>query len=258
MSDDGARTPEGTPNPEAPNPQLPIVQKLRVRYAKRGRLRFTSHRDFGRALERAVRRAGLPIGYSSGFTPHPKISYAGAAPTGAASEAEFCELGMTAALDPAVVRERLDESLPEGLDVLEVVVAGPRPLADRLQASHWRVRLPEHSPEEVARVVDAFRSTDELVVERMTKKGLKTLDVRAGVVRLSTEPDPENAACAILDLVVRHGTTSVRPDDVLAGLRSECGLGGARTSVATRMAQGPLDPETGAVGDPFAYDRDAS
>jgi len=53
-----------------------------VRYAKRGRLRFTSHRDFGRAFERAVRRAGVPIAFSSGFSPHPRISYAGAASTG--------------------------------------------------------------------------------------------------------------------------------------------------------------------------------
>ena len=88
VTNDGSRTLEGTPNPEAPNPQLPIVQKLRLRYAKRGRMRFTSHRDFARAFERAIRRAGLPIGHSSGYTPHPKISYAGASPTGAASEAE--------------------------------------------------------------------------------------------------------------------------------------------------------------------------
>ncbi|HEY6740580.1 MAG TPA: TIGR03936 family radical SAM-associated protein, partial [Actinopolymorphaceae bacterium] len=59
----------------------PVVQRLRLRYAKRGRLRFSSHRDFQRALERAVRRAGVPIAYSAGFSPHPKISYAGAAPT---------------------------------------------------------------------------------------------------------------------------------------------------------------------------------
>jgi radical SAM-linked protein len=68
--------------------QAPAVQKLRVRFAKRDRLRFTSHRDFQRAFERALRRARVPVAFSHGFTPHPKVSYAGAAPTGAASEAE--------------------------------------------------------------------------------------------------------------------------------------------------------------------------
>lgn len=258
MSNDGSRTLEGTPNPEAPNPQLPIVQRLRMRYAKRGRLRFTSHRDFGRAFERAVRRAGLPIGYSSGFTPHPKISYAGASPTGAASEAEYLEIGLTRPLDPDVVRGRLDEALPAGLDIVDIVVATPGALADRLQASHWRIRLPGLAVEHLAEAVTQFQTHDEILVERMMKRGPKTFDVRASVVSLCAESDSDETGCAILDVVVRHGTPSVRPDDVLVGLRSVCGLTAGQTPVATRLAQGPLDPETGTVGDPLAHDRDAS
>ena len=57
------------------------MQRLRIRYAKRGRLRFTSHRDFSRAFERALVRAAIPMAYSSGFNPHARISYAGAAAT---------------------------------------------------------------------------------------------------------------------------------------------------------------------------------
>ena len=60
--------------PEQPPQQAPPVQRLRIRYAKRGRLRFTSHRDFSRAFERAVFRARVPMAYSSGFNPHPRIS----------------------------------------------------------------------------------------------------------------------------------------------------------------------------------------
>ena len=71
-----ARQPDGPPPP-------PTVQKLRIRYAKRGRLRFASHRDLARTLERALRRAQVPMAFSAGFSPHPKISYVGAAPTGA-------------------------------------------------------------------------------------------------------------------------------------------------------------------------------
>ena len=65
-----------------------MVQRLRLRYAKRGRLRFSSTRDFQRALERALRRADVPMAFTAGFHPHPRISYANAAPTGTASEAE--------------------------------------------------------------------------------------------------------------------------------------------------------------------------
>jgi len=74
--------------PEGPPPP-PVVQRVRLRYAKRVRMWFASHRDFARAFERALRRAAVPMAYSAGFTPHPKVSYVGAAPTGVASEAEY-------------------------------------------------------------------------------------------------------------------------------------------------------------------------
>src|SRR5919202_3659186 len=132
-----ARQPEGPPPP-------PTVQKLRLRYAKRGRLRFASHRDLARALERALRRAQVPMAFSAGFTPHPKISYLGAAPTGAASEAEYVEIGLAERRDPETVRAALDASLPPGIDVVECVeaVEGSGSLADRMEATRWRIDLP--------------------------------------------------------------------------------------------------------------------
>lgn len=250
---------QGTPNPEAPNPQLPIVQKLRIRYAKRGRLRFTSHRDFARAFERAVRRAGIPIAFSSGFTPHPKISYANASPTGAASEAEYLEIGLTRECDADEVREVLDSALPPGLDIVDVVVARPGTFADRLEASEWQIALPGVTVEHALSAVDGFLAADEVLVERMMKRGLRTLDCRSAVKRLVARSDDTAAGpCAILDVVVRHDTPSIRPDDVLAGLRSSGGLELEQTPIATRLAQGPLSTDDGVVGDPLAFDRDAS
>ena len=126
--------------PDAPPPP-PAVQRLVIRYAKRGRLRFSSHRDFQRALERALRRAAVPMAYSAGFTRHPKISYAGAASTGAASEAEYVEIAVTSPCDPESLRQHLDASLPPGLDVLSVVDAatlGEPSLVERLEAALTR------------------------------------------------------------------------------------------------------------------------
>src|SRR5260221_8820144 len=102
--------------PDGPPPP-PTVQKLRIRYAKRGRLRFTSHRDIQRAFERALRRAPVPMADSPGFTPHPKVSWAGAAPTGGASEAEYVEIGGTRALDPVELAAQLDGALPPHPDL---------------------------------------------------------------------------------------------------------------------------------------------
>ena len=127
---------------EQPEQQAPPVQRLRIRYAKRGRLRFTSHRDFSRAFERAVFRARVPMAYSSGFNPHPRISYAGAAPTGSASEAEYLELALAEVVDPATIHASLAEALPDGLDIVEVVESPGGSLADLLEASRWRLEVP--------------------------------------------------------------------------------------------------------------------
>lgn len=232
----------------------PVVQRVRLEYAKRGRLRFSSHRDFQRALERAIRRAGIPIAFSAGFSPHPRISYANSAPTGTASEAEYVELAVTETIDPAWVRERLDASLPEGFDVVRVVDATPPDLAARLQASLWRIALPGVAPADAAAAAERFLEETSIEVSRMMKSGIRTFDARGPVVALEVEPRESEEGCAILHVVVRHVTPSVRPDDVLSALRSVADLVPPAPPRVTRLAQGPFDPRTGSVGDPFAPD----
>ena len=280
--------------PDGPAPP-PTVQKLRIRYAKRGRLRFTSHRDIQRAFERALRRAEVPMAYSAGFTPHPKVSWAGAAPTGVASEAEYVEIGVTRPLDPAELAAALDESLPKDLDILEVVEASTPNLMERLEASVWEIRLPGVETTQAIAAVEAFLAEGEVLVERMTKNGVRTFDTRAAVVALEADGDgatAETAAhtaadtgvaagqggvgegdghgvrpCAILRLVVRHLTPAVRPDDVLTGLGRVAGLVPPVPPQVTRLAQGPLrtDPHrtpasvsVSALSDPLDPDRDSA
>jgi radical SAM-linked protein len=234
---------------QQPEQQAPPVQRLRVRYAKRGRLRFTSHRDFSRAFERAVFRARIPMAYSSGFNPHPRISYAGAAPTGSASEAEYLELALAEVVVPADVHAMLDEALPPGLDVLEVVESSGGSLADLLEASRWRIDLAvDRAVAEPA--VASFLAADEALVERMTKKGMRSFDARGAVVSLELLPT-DDAGRTSLDVVLRHGTPAVRPDDVLRGLATVAGLEAGEAPLMTRLAQGPL-LDSGDVGDPLA------
>ncbi len=232
----------------------PVAQRIRIRHARRGRLRFSSHRDFQRALERAIRRAQLPIAFSAGFSPHPKISYAGSAPTGAASEAEYAEIGLTEAREPLDVRDALDSALPPGLDVLDAVEARTSDFAQRLEASCWRIEVSQVDPAELQRARDAFWAAEEIEVERRAKSGMRRFDARQPVVLADVEPDSLEG-CAILTVVVRHVTLSVRPDDVLAALRQVADLEPPIPPRVTRLAQGPLDPATCTVGDPFAPDR---
>ena len=279
------------------------MQRIRLRYTKRGRLRFTSHRDFQRAFERALRRADVPMAYSAGFTPHPKVSYAGAAPTGVGSEAEYLEIALARHRDPEELRLLLDASLPDGLDVVEAVEAHASGMAERLEASVWQLRLDGVPPQDARRAVAAFLAADSVDVQRTTKNGVRTFDCRAAVTRLdvvdtdavagggagagadaATAADadanpgvhggtnagghddtnatpqgadgPDERACAILRLVVRHLTPAVRPDDVLTGLRAAADLAPPVPAAVTRLAQGPLDEENGTVTDPLTPDRD--
>jgi radical SAM-linked protein len=219
------------------------VQRLRVRYAKRGRGRFTSHRDFARAFERALRRAGVPMAYSSGFSPHPRISYANASPTGAASEAEYLEIALSEICDPEKVRAALDAALPAGLDIVQVVPASPGALADELTGSRWRIDLPGVEPQALANAVERFLAATSITVERMTRTGLREFDARSAVLSLTVEGES-------LVLVVAHQVPLVRPDDVITALRTLAPAFGPAVPASTRLSQGRLDPSTGEITEP--------
>lgn len=262
--------------PEGPAP-APVVQRLWVHYARRGRLRFSSHRDFQRAFERALRRAAVPVAFSAGFNPHPKVSYANAAPTGMASEAEYLEVGLRRECDPDQLRHDMDAALAPGLDVVRVVQAparesGAASLAERLHASRWIICCPGVDLAEAQQAIAAFLAADQVAVQRLTKNGQRSFDARSAVIRahaladlvhlddhdtnLVGAPTPPvgEGLCAILDLVVRHTSPMVRPDDVLTGLHHCAGFAPPSPVVVTRLAQGPLEESTGRVADPLTCD----
>nr|WP_269813193.1 TIGR03936 family radical SAM-associated protein [Ornithinimicrobium sediminis] len=206
-------------------------------------MRFTSTRDFQRALERAVRKAGLPMAFSAGFHPHPRISYANAAPTGAASEAEYVEISLTREVDPDSVGPLLDAALPAGLDVVSVVRSPPGALADALQASVWEMDFRDGDAGAVRAAATGLLATEELRVTRMMKQGPRELDVRAALVGVETAQHG-----ARVEATVRHTIPTIRPEEIWTAMRAVTGADLPRP-VSTRLRQGPLT-EDGAVLDP--------
>lgn len=221
------------------------MQWLRVRYARRGRARFTSHRDFGRAFERALRRAHVPMAYSSGFSPHPRISYANASPTGSASEAEYVEIGLAEQRDPEQIRAALDDALPVGLDIVAVQVALGDTLADLLTVSRWRIDVVGVDAEIAVRAIETFLARDSVEVSRMTKSGLRTFDARGAVLQLSYQPGR-------LIATIAHQVPLVRPDDLLSALAEvEPDWRPTHPPLLTRLSQGRIDPSTGKLVPPL-------
>jgi radical SAM-linked protein len=204
-----------------------------------------------------VRRAELPIAYSAGFTPHPKISYAGGAPTGVASEAEYLSLAFTRWQAAAQVCLRLNAVLPDGIEVIDVTEdagrdgkpspdsgASPPGGLSQLEASRWQVVLPGVTSAAAERAVAGFLALGEAPVERLTDKGVRTLDARAAVVDIAVLQQAVRAVatgqedCAILRMVILHMAPAVRPDDVLTALRQRHGIAPSSPPLTTRLEQG--------------------
>jgi radical SAM-linked protein len=187
------------------------------------------------------------MAYSSGFSPHPRISYANASPTGAASEAEYLEIGLAQQCDPDRVKDALDAALPPGLDVLEVVAAPTGALADLLTGSRWKVQVVGVDADVLQRAVATFLDRESVEVQRLTKNGMRSFDARQAVVFLASSP-------ARLDLVTKHQEPLVRPDDVLSGLGLvDEEFRPSEVPILTRISQGVLDPSSGEISDPFRH-----
>jgi radical SAM-linked protein len=195
--------------------------------------------------------AGLPVAYSAGFSPHPKISYSGGVSTGAASEAEYLEISLTGHRDPDDVRARLDAALPDGIDVIEVMDLERAPQAPRLEASHWQIVLPGVAEADAARAVEVFLASASVEVERLTSKGVRRFDTRAAVQSMELDrraAQERDAGCVILRMVVRHMTPAVRPDDILVALRRLSALAPTSPPLVTRLAQGPAGLDAPVAG----------
>lgn len=229
------------------------MQRLRVRYTKLGRVRFLSARDLTSVWERALRRAELPIAYSEGFSPHPKVSFPDALPVGYASTGEYAELTFAAEIDPGRGLGRLSAALPTGMDITTYLTVpdGARKLASFLKATIWELDFGVVGEADAPTFVDELdrriaRLLDESCVEvvRRRAKGDVTVDLRPSVVAMaaSLRGDPPQQA-PVLRAVLRNDGPTVRPSDLANALTrfADADLPDPRTY--TRVAQGSWTDE---------------
>jgi radical SAM-linked protein len=200
---------------------------IRIRYTKTGPARFGSHRDFARAFERVLRRAEIPVAYSSGFSPHIRISFANVAPTGSASLAEYVELGLAESMDLAVLKARINEQMPQGMQITEAVQTKRGAIQTELKHSIWEAT--PFTGAGIAQAVSRLMASPSCEVTREGAKGAKTLDVRSSIMEL-------NVAANVLRVTLSHGEPLVRPADVVAALETlGCALNEA--PLYTRLEQ---------------------
>jgi radical SAM family uncharacterized protein/radical SAM-linked protein len=171
-----------------------IRRRFRVRYTKTGPARVLSHLELTSVMVRALRRAGVPLRFSQGFHPMPRMDFGPALPVGVESLDEYMDLEVFGFVEPAQVLEALRRELPEGLEPLgceEVAVDGPSLFQRPSRVWYW-VQVPgEVGPtgEGLASRISEFLGKDTCMVERVRKNGVRsqTLDVRPMVEAVTVE-----------------------------------------------------------------------
>jgi radical SAM-linked protein len=188
--------------------------RYRITFAKTEAMRFTGHLDLHRAWERTFRRAGLPLAYTQGFSPHPRLQLAAALPLGVLGEAELLDAWMEQALPPADVLERIRRAAPPGIGVLDVQVVEPREpnLQLRVQAATF-----DATPADEIAYSDLEARVARLVAEASIERQRrgKRYDLRPLIQEIGVEAgSPPHLR---MTLVAREGATG-RPEEVLTEL----------------------------------------
>jgi len=194
------------------------VQRFRVWFRKGERVRYISHLDVLRSWERSIRRAGLPLSYSQGFTPHAKIAFASPLPLGFVSEAEVMDVSLDARIDPMEFRERLAPESTEDLAVLaveEVALSAPAPQAALLWAD-YEADVPDLPTDEAERTVDGFMGRTDFAWTEERNEKLRTYNLRAVIATLRAGPLDGGTRLSMRLQADQEFTA--RPEQVLAGV----------------------------------------
>ena len=197
--------------------------RLRIRYSKKGKVRFISHRDVARIWERALRRVGVSVAYSQGFSPRPKLSFGLALSTGHESEAEFLDLELSdedgdwTAVRGEDLAARLRAALPVGLDVVAIA---PVEKGDSLQQAvtscTWAIEVDDVDREYMDAWVADVLSREEIVVERERKGKPVVEDLRPHVLALDVTGTTETGIRLSADLGTQP--RALRPTELLAAV----------------------------------------
>ncbi len=149
-----------------------LFARTRLKYSKKGRIRFLSHLDTITLFQRAVIRAGVPVAFSQGFNPHPKISFGPALSVGMESEAEYLDMETDPFMDLAEAVKNLNRALPEGVKIIEArMVSGKLPsLTSSIERFAYRVGLPGGYTEGLAERIETFLSREAVLIEKEGKK----------------------------------------------------------------------------------------
>lgn len=196
--------------------QANYVQRLRMRFSKVGPTRYISHLDLARALERALNRARVPVSYTQGYNPRPRMQFASALPLGFTSGAELADIWLEEEIDPAQAREQIMSRMAPGIvvhEVWEVPLDAPAMQACTLETAYVAMVDDFIDRAKLRQRVEELLAAESVMRERRGKE----YDLRPLILELELDEDEEGALLLAMRLLLQPGKTG-RPDEVLDAL----------------------------------------
>jgi len=188
---------------------------LRLRFSKAGKIRFVSHRDVARLFERAMRKLRLPMAYSEGFSPRPKLSFGLALSVSHESDAEYLDVELTTMPELDGLAQALTAALPEGIsvDAVTVLEPGTASLQQAITSCTWRVEVLGPPTVEVTAAVAEALAAPEIALERVRKGKTAVADVRPAISELRVLGPTDDGTQ--LEAELSTETTSLRPAELV-------------------------------------------
>ncbi len=191
--------------------------KLRVKFSKMGSARFLSHLELMAAIERTFRRAKVPLAFTEGFNPHPKISYGSALSVGIASKGEYLDLELKENIDPKVFVEEVNKKTPAGIRLLKAkeIKNKGKSLTALIDRAKYHASCPINNPidnEKLKELISSFLKNHEIIVQRKTKKNIKEINIKDGIYSL--EGNFTDNMLNLNYLVMSSSSGNVRPQEV--------------------------------------------
>ena len=193
------------------NQEKKIRYKYRVKYTKGSELRFVSHLDLMKLFQRAVRRAGLPIGYSHGFNPHQLMSFGNPLSLGMTSIAEYCDMEFDTETDPEEITKRLRAVMNDGIEIIRISRLPQQVLTAmaELRACEYEAAL-DRKIDGLGEKIKAFMAQKEIIALKKTKSFLKETDIRPDIFEMEDISDDETSKIRML--LAAGSTRSLRAD----------------------------------------------
>lgn len=193
-----------------------VMDKLRLRFEKTGRAVYISHLDLMHTIQRGFSRAGYELKYSEGYNPHPIISIALPLSVGASSCCEILDFKLKGDTDLSVLPEKLNNALPEGITVVEAYEAERKPSEIKWLEINGTFEYDGNNAEAMLPKLSEFFSTDEIVIEKRTKRGMGEADIKPMIREISfTAP---NSSEVLLNAVISAQEPTLNPEHLVSAL----------------------------------------